>query len=104
MSSHIACTSVAAGSSSTGQWRNSIIRRSSAPCPPEHATPVVPRDRAQLGVAEAALAQRVEQARQTGRVAELRGHRRAVEVRAQRDVLYADPLSDVARVGDERAE
>ena len=47
--------------------------------------------------------ERVEQPRQPGDVAELVGHRRAVEVGAERDVLDADAVGDVADVGGDRA-
>ena len=51
-----------------------------------------------------AARERVEEPRQPGDVAELVGHRRAVEVGAERDVLDADAVGGVADVGDDRGE
>src|SRR4051794_40605978 len=70
----------------------------------EHARPVVPGDRGALRRGEAARLERVDQPREPGGVAERRGDRRAVEVGAQPDVLDADALGHVTRVGDDRLE
>ena len=51
---------------------------------------------------EAGRAEGVEQPRQPGRVAELGGHRRAVEVAAERDRVDPGHLGDVRGVGDDQ--
>ena len=68
----------------------------------QHAAPVVPGDRVELVVAEPGSLERVQQLRHPRDVAERCRDRRAVEVRAERDVLDADPIGDVAGVlGDQ---
>ena len=62
------------------------------------------RDLGDVGVAEPGVAQRVEQQRQAGDVAERRGHRRAVEVGAEADRVDARDLGDVGRVRGDRRE
>ena len=64
-----------------------------APRAREHAAPVVPRDRADLVLGEPRGGERVEEPREPGDVAELVGHRRPVEVGAERDVLDPDAVA-----------
>jgi hypothetical protein len=70
----------------------------SSPPRVEHAPPVAPGDGRDLPFVEAGGAKRIEDLRDTGRVAELGRHRRAVEVRTEPYVLDADPLGDVPGV------
>ena len=56
------------------------------------------RDRGEVVVAEAVGAQRVDEPREPGDAAERVRDRRAVEVRAEGDVLDADPARDVVDV------
>ncbi len=75
------------------------------PSPPgrQHAAPVPPGDRLELGVREPGRAERVEHAGIPRDVAERGRDRGAVEVRAERHVLDPDPVGDVAGVlGDQR--
>jgi hypothetical protein len=63
-----------------------------------------PRDLAELLLAEARGAQGIQERRQPRRVGQLRRHRRAVEVGAERERVDAGVLGDVGRVRGELLE
>src|ERR1700761_7376130 len=72
--------------------------RGSAPPGVEDPAPVVPGDGFEVGVAEAGVAQSIQELGQTGDVVELVGDPGAVEVRAERHVAHPDALGDIRGV------
>src|SRR5215469_7108072 len=70
----------------------------------EHAAPVLPRDRPDLGLAETVFTQRVDQLRVAVRAPKRGGDRCAVEVRAERGMVDPDAVGDITNVLDDRSE